>query len=89
MNQNWDQKSYEKNKKNLQTEIYLAFFSDLWYVVPKRSNEILFHVTSEKSYCKYSSYPLPSPALDNPSTFEFDKQHPSDRELFHDYAFFL
>ena len=45
------EKSYEKNWKNLQTKIYLALFSDFWYLVPKRSNAIFFRVTSKKSYC--------------------------------------
>ena len=46
------EKSYEKNRKNLQTKIYLAFFLDLLYLVPKRRNAIFIRVSSKKSYCK-------------------------------------
>ena len=44
-------KPYEKNMKNLQTKIYLAFFSDFEYHVPLPSNEIFFRISSEKTYC--------------------------------------
>ena len=45
-------KPHEKNMKNLQTKLYLALFSDFEYLVPLQSNEIFFHVSSEKTYCR-------------------------------------
>ena len=45
-------KPHEKNMKNLQTKLYLAFFSDFEYLVPLQSNEIFFRVSSEKTYCR-------------------------------------
>ena len=45
-------KPYEKNMKNLQTKIYLTFFSEFEYLAPLQSNEIFFRVSSEKTYCR-------------------------------------
>ena len=42
---------YEKNMKNLQTNIYLAFFLDFEYLVPSQSYKIFIRISSEKTYC--------------------------------------
>ena len=38
--------------KNLQTNIYLALFSDFEYLVPSQSYKIFIRISSEKTYCK-------------------------------------
>ena len=43
---------YEKNMKNLQTNIYLAFFLDFEYLVPSQSYKIFIRISSEKTYCR-------------------------------------
>ena len=45
-------KPYEKNMKNLQTNIYLALFLDFEYLVPSQSYKIFICISSEKTYCK-------------------------------------
>ena len=40
---------------NLQTKIYLAFFSDFEYLAPLQSYKILIRVSSEKTYCCFLS----------------------------------
>ena len=42
---------YEKNMKNLQTNIYLAFFLDFEYLVSSQSYKIFIRISSEKTYC--------------------------------------
>ena len=37
--------------KNLQTKIYLAFFSDFEYLAPSQSYKIFIRISSEKTYC--------------------------------------
>ena len=37
--------------KNLQTNIYLALFSDFEYLVSSQSYKIFIRVSSEKTYC--------------------------------------
>ena len=37
--------------KNLQTNIYLALFSDFEYLVPSQSYKIFIRISSEKTYC--------------------------------------
>ena len=44
-------KTYEKNMENLQTNIYLAFFSDFEYLVPSQSYKISIRISSKKTYC--------------------------------------
>ena len=51
-------KPYEKNMKNLQTNIYLALFLDFEYLVPSPSYKIFICVSSEKTYCTYQVYPV-------------------------------
>ena len=51
-------KPYEKNMENLQTNIYLALFSDFEYLAPLLSNEIFFRVSSEKKYCMTKYLPF-------------------------------
>ena len=36
---------------NLQTKIYLVFFSDFEYLAPLQSYKIFIHISSEKTYC--------------------------------------
>ena len=43
---------YEKNMKNLQTNIYLAFFLDFEYLVSSQSYKIFIRISSEKTYCR-------------------------------------
>ena len=49
-------KPYEKNMKNLQTKIYLAFFLDFEYLAPLQSYTISIRVNSEKTYCILSKF---------------------------------
>ena len=44
-------KPYEKNMKNLQTNIYLTLFSNFEYLHPSQSYKIFIRVSSEKTYC--------------------------------------
>ena len=41
--------------KNLQTKIYLAFFSDFEYLAPLLSYKIFIRISSEKTYCMLRS----------------------------------